>query len=318
MGSRRNARLPPSQGNTSVYHLQDGDVAAVEAFLHQLWLQDGLSENSVAAYRRDLSAASDWLGRQASHLLAADQAGLHELFARRAEQGYNSRSNARLLSALKRFYRFCVQQRFRLDDPTLTLESPRPVRALPVSLSEMQVEQLIAAPDTESALGLRDRAMLELMYASGLRITELLTLPLDQISLKQGVVRVVGKGNKERLVPMGENAVDWIDRYLRYGRPELASGVTVDTVFMSNRGQMMTRKAFWQRIKIYAVKAGLSVNVTPHMLRHAFATHLLNHGADLRSLQMLLGHADLSTTQIYTHVARERLKSLHAQFHPRG
>jgi integrase/recombinase XerD len=317
MGSRRNPRLPASQGNQAIHYLKESDVSVVEAFLHQLMFQEGLAANSVAAYRRDLSALSAALAPGTS-LLTCHVADLHQVLAQRAAAGYNARSTARMLSSLKRLFRFCLQQRWRTDDPSQTLDSPRLNRALPVSLSEMQVEQLIAAPDTETTLGLRDRAMVELMYASGLRISELLMLPLDQLSLKQGVVRVIGKGNKERLVPMGEVAADWIDLYLRRARPELAAGRNIDQVFLSNRGELLTRKAFWQRIKVYTVKAGLTINVTPHMLRHAFATHLLNHGADLRSLQMLLGHADMSTTQIYTHVARERLKSLHQRHHPRG
>ncbi len=318
MGSRRNPQLPASRGNQSVFRLSETDTPAVDAFLHQLWWQNGLAENSVAAYRRDLQAASQWLFQHDDSLLAVLPATLHQLFSDRAAMGYNARSSARMLSSLKRFFRFCIEQRLRQDDPCLSLESPRASRALPFSLSEMQVEQLINAPDSETVLGLRDRAMLELMYASGLRVTELVTLPLTQLSLKQGVIRVIGKGNKERMVPMGETACEWLDRYLRQSRPELAGSHQTDALFLSARGELMTRKGFWQRIKRHAQYAGLSVNVTPHMLRHAFATHLLNHGADLRSLQMLLGHADLSTTQIYTFVARERLKSLHARHHPRG
>lgn len=318
MGGKRNPKLPASQGSTAVYALNERDAPWVERFLQQLWLQEGVSEHTRQAYRRDLSALSQYLQQQGGYLLACETETLHRFLQQRLEQGFHHRSNARCLSSLRRFYRMAREMAWCAQDPTAQVESPRASRSLPKTLTEADVEQLLAAVDIESALGLRDRAMLELMYASGLRVTELVTLPLAQVSLRQGVLRVIGKGNKERLVPMGEEAVQWLERYLQYARPELMNGRQHEALFVTQRAEPLTRQAFWYRIKYHGQQAGLSGSLSPHSLRHAFATHLLNHGADLRSLQMLLGHSDLSTTQIYTHVARERLKSLHQRHHPRG
>jgi integrase/recombinase XerD len=233
-------------------------------------------------------------------------------------EGRKVRSEARLLSSLRRFYRYLVREEIRDSDPTAQIESPRLGRPLPDSLTENEVEDLLAQPDTTTALGLRDRSMLEVLYATGLRVSELVGLTVDQINLRQGVIRCIGKGNKERLVPVGEVAQDWLEKYLYDSRPALLNGKVADDLFPTTRGKAMTRQAFWYLIKRYALQAGIQKDLSPHTLRHAFATHLINHGADLRVVQLLLGHADLSTTQIYTHVAKERLKQLHAAHHPRG
>ena len=318
MGAPRSSKLPAARGRELVHAISDADAPWVERFLQQLWLQEGLANATQQAYRRDLAFLSSWLESRQSSLLQCDRASLHAMLEARVQQGYHHRSNARLLSSLRRFFRQARELGWRSDDPTALLESPRAPRALPNSLSETDVEQLLAAASGDDAVSLRDRAMLELMYASGLRVSELVGLPLGQLSLRQGVLRVIGKGNKERLVPMGEEAIAWLTRYLEQARPDLLEGQPAEAVFVSRRGAALTRQAFWYRIKHYARLAGLRSSLSPHSLRHAFATHLLNHGADLRSLQLLLGHSDLGTTQIYTFVARERLKALHERHHPRG
>ena len=284
-------------------------------FLDSLWLEQGLSDNTLAAYRRDLQGLQAWLARRGVRLAAARR---EHLLAYLGQRQASSRSLARFLSSARRFYRYLLSQGLRQDDPTRLIDSPKLGRPLPASLSERQVEALLAAPDVGSERGLRDRAMLELLYATGLRVSELTGLRLDQVNPRQGVVRVVGKGSKERLVPLGDEAWHWLERYLRQARPVLLGARRSDDLFITAHGKAMTRQAFWQLIKRHARNAGIETGLSPHTLRHAFATHLLNHGADLRVVQMLLGHSDLSTTQIYTHVARERLKALHATHHPRG
>jgi len=291
----------------------------LDAFSDALWLEDGLSPKSLESYRRDLRQFGDWLAKAGGRLPEAGSGEIQQFLADRTlRQGVAARSLARQLSALKRYYRWLLRQGRRGDDPTLNIEAPRLPRPLPKSLGEADVEALLAAPNVDDLLGLRDRAMLELLYACGLRVSELVGLPLSAASLREGVARVMGKGAKERLVPLGEEAVDWLERYLAEARPALLAGRPSDALFVTARGGAMTRQAFWYVIKRYARLAGIVTPLSPHTLRHAFATHLLNHGADLRVVQMLLGHADISTTQIYTHVARERLKTLHRQHHPRG
>lgn len=291
------------------------DAAAIERFLDRLWLERGLSENTRAAYRSDLRLFARWLLSQQRALCAAGEVEIRGYLAARR---LNPRSQARLLSALRQFYRHLHADRQRDDDPTARLDSPRMGLRLPKTLAESEVERLLAAPDVEDSLGLRDRAMLELMYASGLRVSELVNLKLNAVDLRRGVVQVLGKGGRERLVPMGEIALDWVQRYVIRARPELADGRATDGLFLSRLGEPMTRHNFWQRLKAHATAAGIRSALSPHGLRHAFATHLLEHGADLRAVQSLLGHADLSTTQIYTHVTRARLHELHARHHPRG
>ena len=290
----------------------------LELFIDSLWLESGLSDNTLSAYRHDLSGLQDWLAEKGRDLLSASEADLLGYMAQKARQGGKARSSARLLSSCRRFYQYLLREGLRQDDPSALIEAPKLGRKLPDTLTERDVELLLAAPDTQTDLGLRDRAMLELLYATGLRVSELVGLTSVQLGLVQGVVRVMGKGSKERLVPMGEEAIAWIQRYLAQSRPSLAKERPCNEVFITARGQGMTRHAFWHIIKRYALSAGISKHLSPHTLRHAFATHLLNHGADLRVVQMLLGHSDLSTTQIYTHVARERLRQLHQQHHPRG
>lgn len=281
-------------------------------------MEAGLSDNTLASYRNDLKHFSRWLDRQSLSLLEVQQYHLGEYLAARHKQRVSARSDARLLSTLRRFYRYQLRERRMQHDPTAQLESPRLGRTLPAALSEDDVTRLLAAPDTKTAIGLRDRSMLEVLYAAGLRVTELVSLTEYQVSLAQGLVKIIGKGNKERLVPLGDEAVDWLKRYLREARPDLLKRVSSDVVFPGRGGEPLTRQAFWYRIKQYAQQANIRSKLSPHTLRHAFATHLLNHGADLRVVQLLLGHSDLSTTQIYTHVARERLKSLHTAHHPRA
>lgn len=296
------------------------DIARIEQFLDALWLERNLSENTLSAYRRDLTMLVQWLHHQQRDLLSASREDLQDLLAERVEGGYKATSSARLLSAVRRLYQHLYREKLRPDDPSAQLASPKLPQRLPKDLSEAQVERLLQAPALEgNPIELRDKAMLEVLYATGLRVSELVGLVMSDISLRQGVVRVVGKGNKERLVPLGEEAVHWLEHYLEYGRPWLLNGQSSDVLFPSNRAQQMTRQTFWHRIKHYATLAGIdSDKLSPHVLRHAFATHLLNHGADLRVVQMLLGHSDLSTTQIYTHVATERLRQLHQQHHPRA
>lgn len=291
----------------------------LDEFCDALWLEDGLARNTLESYRRDLSQFAAWLERQQhKDLLQAGQSELLAYLAYQFNLRAKARTTSRLLSSLRRFYRYLLRQGKITVDPTLSVEMPKLPRALPKSLSEADVEALLHAPDVEDARGLRDRAMLETLYATGLRVSELVALPLQGLNLEMGVVRVMGKGSKERLVPLGDEAVGWLLRFLAEARPELLGGRTSNTVFITQRGEAMTRQAFWHIIKRCATMAGLSGTISPHTLRHAFATHLLNHGADLRVVQMLLGHSDISTTQIYTHVARERLKKLHARHHPRG
>ncbi len=291
------------------------DTAAIERFLDRLWLERGLSANTQASYRSDLRLLARWLVPRGRSVLAAGEDDLKDYLVARA---LSPRSQARLLSALRQFYRHLHADQQRADDPTARLDSPRLGLRLPKTLSEREVECLLEAPDPATTLGLRDRAMLELMYASGLRVSELVGLNVNAVDLRAGVVQVVGKGGKERLVPMGEVAMDWVRRYVVQVRPELARGLSLDGLFLTARAQTMTRHNFWRLIKRYAHGAGIRAQLSPHTLRHAFATHLLEHGADLRALQSLLGHADLSTTQIYTHVAQARLRELHARHHPRG
>ncbi len=289
----------------------------IDAFIDSIWLEDGLSALTLAAYRRDLNALAIWLHTHHSSLSAAVEADLQAYFAHRHTDTKATSANRRM-TVFRRFYRWTLRDNRLLADPTLKLLSAKQPLRLPKSLSEAQVEALLNAPDTDTALGLRDRAMLELLYASGLRVSELVNLPLLSLNMREGVLRITGKGDKERLVPFGEEAGDWMQRYLDTARGELLASKNSSAVFVTQRGVAMSRVMFWMLIKKYALLADIHVPLSPHTLRHAFATHLLNHGADLRAVQMLLGHADISTTTIYTHVARERLKQLHAQHHPRG
>ncbi|HXS54423.1 MAG TPA: site-specific tyrosine recombinase XerD [Usitatibacter sp.] len=300
--------------------LSDANSRVLDRFCDGLWLADGLAKNTLESYRRDVAAFAAWLaGARGAALLEAEAHDLQRHLAWRVEERRSSaRTTGRLVSSLRRFYQFAVREGLREDDPAAMLERPKLPRSLPKSLSEAQVEALLAAPEVGTAAGLRDRAMLETLYASGLRVSELVGLKPVQVSLDMGVVRVLGKGSRERLTPLGEEAVAWIQRYLASARPELLAGRKSDALFVTARGGPMTRQAFWALVKRHARVAGMSRPISPHTLRHAFATHLINHGADLRVVQLLLGHADISTTQIYTHVARERLKALHAKHHPRG
>ena len=289
------------------------------SFLDALWLEDGLSANTLAAYRRDLKGLATWLGQQDQRhtLVEASEVELQS-YASHKHAGSRPASVGRRLSVFRRFYRWALRERLCTQDPTLRMEAPRQSLRMPGTLSEAQVEALLQAPDAGNSLGLRDRAMLELMYASGLRVSELVDLPSVQVGLSEGVVRVTGKGSKERLVPFGAEAGDWLQRYMREARAAILGGQASDALFVTARGGAMTRQMFWKLVKKYALLAGIRQPLSPHTLRHAFATHLLNHGADLRVVQMLLGHSDISTTQVYTHVARERLRQLHAAHHPRG
>jgi integrase/recombinase XerD len=291
----------------------------IDRFCDHLWLEDGLADLTLAAYRRDLKAFGSWLERERKHQLDAAAAGDIEAYlAWRFARHTQPRSAARYTSTLKRFYRYLLRENLIAGDPTLNLDSPKLPRALPKTLTEADVERLLDSADIDTPLGLRDRAMLETLYATGLRVSELVGLKLTSVNLNDGVLRVTGKGNKDRLVPLGEEAVRWLKRYLAEARPRLLDKRLSDAVFVTTRGEGMTRQGFWYLIKRRALAAGITRPLSPHTLRHAFATHLLNHGADLRVVQMLLGHSDISTTQIYTHVARERMKQLHAQHHPRG
>jgi len=291
------------------------NAAIVDAFIDSLWLEDGLAGNSLAAYRRDLQGLVSWLGDRS--LYATAEADLQAYLAEQFTRSRASTANRRL-ATMRRFFRWALRDGKIHADPTLQLANARTPARFPKSLSEAQVEDLLAAPDVDTELGLRDHAMLELLYATGLRVSELVGLRLVELSLNDGLVRVVGKGSKERIVPIGEEARVSIERYFKRARPALLSGKGCDAVFVTQRAQAMSRQMFWRLIKRYALQAGIAAPLSPHGLRHAFATHLLNHGADLRVVQLLLGHADISTTQIYTHVARERLKAVHAQHHPRG
>jgi len=295
------------------------DAALIDAFCDQVWLRDGLAQSSLASYRRDLVGWSAWLGARGTPLLGAGRGDVERWLADQYEAKSKATSVARRLSTLRRFYRMQLEGGAVRDDPTVRVAAPKRPRRLPKSLSEKAVEALLMAPTTETTLGLRDRAMLETLYATGLRVSELVGLTLGQVGLDAGVVRVIGKGNKERLVPLGDEAVVWIKRYLTTARPILAGTGKRQHLFLTQRRGPLTRQAFWALVKRYALRAGIAQTaLSPHVLRHAFATHLLNHGADLRVVQLLLGHADITTTTIYTHVARERLKRLHAEHHPRG
>ena len=295
--------------------------APIDDFIDALWLEEGLARNTLAAYRRDLTLYATWLNGQGRALLVSAESDLNAYFAASHAATKASTANRRL-TVFKRYFRWALRERLITSDPTLKLQAARQALRVPKTLTEPQVEALLAAPDLGDALGVRDRTMLELMYASGLRVSELVTLKVLNLSLADNVLRVLGKGNKERLVPFGEVASLWLTRYLKVARPELLAGQSTQDLFVSTRGanagSAMSRVMFWMIVKKYARQAGITAPLSPHTLRHAFATHLLNHGADLRAVQMLLGHADISTTTIYTHVARERLKTLHAQHHPRG
>ncbi|MCF5805475.1 site-specific tyrosine recombinase XerD [Pseudomonas tremae] len=294
------------------------DHPLIDRFLDALWLEKGLSDNTRDSYRSDLALFNGWLQERNVDLPVAGREVILDHLAWRVEKAYKPRSTARFLSGARGFYRYLLREKLIAVDPTLQIDMPQLGKPLPKSLSEADVEALLAAPDLSEPIGERDRAMLEVLYACGLRVTELISLTLEQVNLRQGVLRVMGKGSKERLVPMGEEAIVWVERYMRGARDELLGGKPSDVLFPSTRGDQMTRQTFWHRIKHQATVAGIGKSLSPHTLRHAFATHLLNHGADLRVVQMLLGHSDLSTTQIYTHVARARLQEMHAKHHPRG
>jgi len=288
----------------------------IDLFLDSLWVESGLSENTLAAYGSDLKIFVKWL--QKKTVLEAIETDIALFMESRYKLGLGSRSSARFLSSLRRFYGYLYREGILTSDPTELIEAPHIGRTLPESLSEKDIDLLLEAPEITEALGFRDKAMLELLYATGLRVSELIGLKFDQVSFRQGFVRVMGKGNKERLVPVGEQAMEWLEDYMQGARMDILVERQSDYLFVTKRGSGMTRQTFWHVIKRYAKKAGIKKHLSPHTLRHAFATHLLNHGADLRVVQLLLGHSDLSTTQIYTHIAQERLKKLHQQFHPRG
>ncbi|MCG8315863.1 MAG: site-specific tyrosine recombinase XerD [Pseudomonadales bacterium] len=299
------------------------DKRLIDSYLDACWLEKGLSQHSVDAYRRDLNHFAAWGSSQSesnskSHLLAADEVSMKAYLAERQQQGFNRRSTARSLSALRGFYRFMVRTNQMETDPTANVEQVKLGKPLPKSLSEAEVESLLLAPEMSEPIGLRDKAMLELLYGCGLRVSELVGLETHQMNTRQGVIRLIGKGQKERLVPMGEEALVWVLRYIKEARTLLLKEPDSQILFPSTRGTFMTRQTFWHRIKHYVQVAGIEKSVSPHTLRHAFATHLLNHGADLRVVQLLLGHSDLSTTQIYTHIAKQRLQALHQVHHPRG
>ena len=289
----------------------------IDNFIDELWLEKGLSKNTLTAYRNDIQTFSNWY--KGNSLLEVERVDLLDYLADRLKQGFSSRSTARSLSSLRAFYSHLTVRHNLKEDPTSRVESPKLGKSLPKTLSEEEVERLIQAPDVDDDIGLRDRAMLELIYACGLRVSELISLDILNINLRQGVIRVIGKGEKERLVPMGEEALHWIERYINKSRPNLIKADNkITEVFLSKRGKAMTRQTFWYRLKEYAQLASINKELSPHTLRHAFATHLINHGADLRTVQLLLGHSSLSTTQIYTEVARHRMKELHNEHHPRG
>jgi integrase/recombinase XerD len=294
----------------------------IDRFADALWLEDGLSANTLAAYRRDLTLLASWLASsQSLALLQVEERHLHQWFAERHAVTKATSANRRL-TVFKRFFRWALRERLVQSDPTLRMSAAKQALRVPKTLGESQVDALLRAPDAATDLGLRDRAMLELMYASGLRVSELVSLKTLHVSLNEGVLRIMGKGSKERLVPFGEEARDWLQRYMSRARPAMLGQRQTEDLFVTSSGPKagtaMSRIMFWNLVKRYAIQAGITAPLSPHTLRHAFATHLLNHGADLRAVQMLLGHADISTTTIYTHVARERLKTLHAQHHPRG
>lgn len=287
----------------------------IDAFLDALWMERGLSDNTLSAYRSDLYKFSLWLKSRKENVLNADADDILAYLA--IAENASARTIARRLSSLRRLYEYLLRENHIKQNPVSNIDAPRLGRSLPKSLTEDEVEALLDAPDTKNTLGIRDKCMLEVLYATGLRVTELVSLTVQQVNLRQGVIRVIGKGNKERLVPLGEEATQWLEQYILSSRNEILNNMS-DALFPSKRGKAMTRQTFWHMIKRYAIVAGISKDLSPHVLRHAFATHLINHGADLRVVQMLLGHSDISTTQIYTHVARERLKDLHSEHHPRG
>jgi len=297
--------------------LMPGSVAEIDTFIDHLWLEDGLSQNTLVSYRFDLTTFALWLMTQEKKILEVTHADIQYYCAIKFPQ-IKVRSMTRLIASLRRFYRYLMLNNKISIDPTIQIESPKLPRSLPDSLNEQEVVNLLNAPNIKEDVGLRDRAMLELLYACGLRVSELVNIKVFEVSLNDGVVRVTGKGSKTRLVPMGEEAVSWISQYIANARSYILKNQLSDALFVTTRGDAMTRQAFWYVIKRYALMAGIAKHISPHVLRHAFATHLLNHGADLRVVQMLLGHSDISTTQIYTHVARERLKKLHEKHHPRG
>ncbi len=290
----------------------------VDRFLDAIWMERGLSKNTLGAYRADLMTLGRGLSKQNKSIDMADKADLLEFIAHRVEGGAKPRSTARQLSSFRRFFRYIMREGMRDSDPTADIEMPRIGRSLPKTLTEEEVDALLSAPNTDEPLGHRDRAMLELLYATGLRVSELINLKQSQINFNQGVLRIVGKGDRERLIPLGDESQRWLKDFIDGPRMEILLERQTDYLFPTRRGDRMTRQAFWHIIKRYAEKSGIRKKLSPHSLRHAFATHLLNHGADLRVVQLLLGHSDLSTTQIYTHVARERLKDLHGEHHPRG
>ena len=291
---------------------------SIQLFVNALLSQDGLSRNTIIAYQQDIRDFSVWIENKHETLLTISRNRIQQYLAERLEGGYTSRSNARFLSSLRRYFCFLIREGLITEDPSVNISSPKLGRRLPDTLNEEEVERLLQTPDINSATGLRDKAILELLYACGLRVSEMISLQNSQLLLDAGCLRVVGKGNKERLIPMGEEAVEWITRYLRDSRLKLLKGRDCHFLFVSNRGNPLSRQSCWYMIKKLALVARIDKHLSPHTLRHAFATHLLDHGADLRSVQMLLGHKDLSTTQIYTHVARQRMKDLHRQHHPRG
>ncbi|MEO0575828.1 MAG: site-specific tyrosine recombinase XerD [Pseudomonadota bacterium] len=301
----------------SVEALESAEVI-IDKFLDAIWMERGLSKNTLGAYRADLMSLARWLTAKKVDIAEASKAELLGFIAWRVEEGAKPRSTARQLSSFRRFYRYLCRENLREDDPTVDIAMPRIGRSLPKTLTEEEVEALLAAPNVNEPLGHRDRAMLELLYATGLRVTELISLKQSQVNLNQGVLRIVGKGDRERLIPLGEESQRWLRDFIEGPRLEILLERQTEYLFPTRRGDRMTRQAFWHIIKRYASKANISDGLSPHSLRHAFATHLLNHGADLRVVQMLLGHSDLSTTQIYTHVARERMKELHERHHPRG
>jgi len=314
------AALAENKQPDETVDVRASDARAIDRFIDSVWLESGLSQHTLDAYRRDLVAFAIWLAinQPKTELCRVDRGSLLGYLAERVGQSASPRTTARLLSSLRRFYRHAVREGHASADPTVDVESPKLGRPVPKTLTEDDVERLLEAPDTNTPVGLRDRAMLEVLYATGVRVTELVGLLATTIDLESGVMRVTGKGSKERLVPFGEEANVWVKRYMDSGRPEILGQKRSDALFVTARGSSMTRQAFWQLIKRHAVTANIEKHISPHTLRHAFATHLLNHGADLRTVQMLLGHSSLSTTQIYTHVATERLKQLHGDHHPRG
>ncbi len=294
------------------------DTKLVERFLDALWMERGVSDNTLSAYRNDLVQFIKFINIKDINLILVSREHIQTYLSELTKNKSSNKTSSRRLSSLRGFYQYCLREGLIESDPTALIESPKIGRSLPKSLTESEVEDLINAPDLSTPIGLRDKAMLEILYACGLRVSELVGLTLTQLNLRQGVVRILGKGNKERLVPLGEEALEYIEMFLQTGRDVLLKGKSSDIIFPSSRGQQMTRQTFWHAIKRHAINAGISKTISPHVLRHAFATHLLNHGADLRVVQMLLGHTDISTTQIYTHIAKERLKEMHAKHHPRG